>query len=69
VGAARAGLVPAAALALQVPHAIVVYHGDTLEIPRHAILVAIGSRLGILLLALLVIGRLLELCRPAPPAA
>jgi hypothetical protein len=69
LGARRVWLVPVGALALQVPHAIVVYHGDTLEIPRHAILVAITSRLGILLLALLAIGRLVELRRRAPAAA
>ena len=63
-GASRTWLVPVAALALQVPHAIVVYQGDTLEIPRHGILVAVTARLGILLLALLAIGRLVERRRP-----
>jgi hypothetical protein len=60
-------LVPVAALALQVPHAIVVYQGDTLEIPRHAILVAVTTRLSIVLLALLVVGRVVDRRRPAPP--
>ncbi|MDQ6914322.1 MAG: hypothetical protein M3155_00750 [Actinomycetota bacterium] len=65
-GASRTWLVPVAALALQVPHAIVVYQGDTLEIPRHAILVAVTTRLAIVLLALLVVGRLVDRRRPAP---
>lgn len=59
-GALRTWLVPVGALALQVPHAIVVYQGDTLEIPRHAILVAVTARLSILLLALFALGRLVE---------
>ncbi|HVE69346.1 MAG TPA: hypothetical protein VNB64_12275 [Solirubrobacteraceae bacterium] len=74
-GARRVWLVPAAALALQVPHALVVYHGDTLEVPRHAMLVAITSRLALLMLALMVLDRVLELRggrmfdgRPTAPA-
>lgn len=59
-GASRTWLVPVGALLLQVPHAIVVYQGDTLEIPRHGILVAVTVRLAALLLALLAIGRLME---------
>jgi hypothetical protein len=59
-GASRSWLVPVAALALQVPHAIVVYQGDTLEIPRHGILVAVTARLGIVLLALLALGRVVQ---------
>jgi hypothetical protein len=60
LGARRTWIVPVVALVLQFPHAIVVFHGDTLEVPRHAILVAVASRLSILLLALLVLGRVLE---------
>jgi hypothetical protein len=67
-GASPAWLVPVAALALQVPHAVVVYQGDTLEIPRHAILVAVTVRLAILLLAVLAIGRLLEPRKPPQTA-
>jgi hypothetical protein len=63
VGARRTWLIPVAALALQFPHALVVYHGDTLEVPRHGILVAVTSRLAVLLLALLVIDRALEVRR------
>lgn len=59
-GARRDWLVPGVALALQVPHAQVVYHGDTLEVPRHAMLVAITSRLALLILALMVLDRVLE---------
>ncbi len=62
-GARRTWLVPAVALAVQVPHALVVYHGDTLEIPRHAMLVAITTRLALLMLALLALDRLLETAR------
>lgn len=56
----RPWLVAGGLIALQLPHAVLVYHGDTLEIPRHAILVAVSLRLGILLLAVLVIGQALE---------
>ena len=62
-GARRAWLVPAFALAVQVPHALVVYHGDTLEVPRHAMLVAITTRLALLILALLALDRALETWR------
>ena len=60
IGAARTWLVPLGVIALQVPHALLVYHGDTLEIPRHAILVAVSLRLGTLLLAVLAAGRVVE---------
>jgi hypothetical protein len=60
IGAAWTWLVPLGLIALQVPHALLVYHGDTLEIPRHAILVAVSLRLGTLLLALLAAGRLAQ---------
>jgi hypothetical protein len=55
LGASRFWLVPAVALVLQLPHAVVVYQADTLEIPRHAVLVAVMSRLSLLLLALFAI--------------
>jgi hypothetical protein len=55
LGAGRVWLVPAVALVLQVPHAVVVYQADTLEIPRHAVLVAVMTRLSLLVLALFVI--------------
>jgi hypothetical protein len=60
-GADRFWLVPAIALLLQIPHAIVVYQADTLEIPRHAVLVAVMTRLSVLLLALFVIDRIANL--------
>ncbi len=60
LGARRFWLVPAVALALQVPHAVVVYQADTLEIPRHAVLVAVMTRLSLLLLALFALDRLVE---------
>ena len=51
---------PVGVILLEIPHALLVYHGDTLEIPRHAILMAIMLRLGVLLLALFAIGALIE---------
>jgi hypothetical protein len=55
LGAGRFWLVPAVALLVQMPHAIVVYQADTLEIPRHAVLVAVMTRLSLVLLALFAI--------------
>jgi hypothetical protein len=60
LGARRFWLVPAVALLVQLPHAIVVYQADTLEIPRHAVLVAVMTRLSLLLLALFVIDAILN---------
>jgi len=59
-------IVPLVALALQIPHALVVWHGDTLEVPRHGLLVAVLLRLSLLLLALFAIDALLERLRPRP---
>ena len=58
--AGRTWLVPIGMILLEIPHALLVYHGDTLEIPRHAILMAIMLRLGVLLLALFAVGALIE---------
>ena len=58
-GPSRMWAVPLVMLVLQFPHALVVYHADTLEIPRHAILVAIMTRLAVILLVLLAIEALL----------
>ena len=58
--AGRTWLVPIGVILLEIPHALLVYHGDTLEIPRHAILMAIMLRLGVLLLALFAVGALIE---------
>jgi hypothetical protein len=63
----RTWLVPIGLVLLEVPHALLVYHGDTLEIPRHAILMAIMLRLGTLVLALFAVGALIE--RLIGPAA
>jgi hypothetical protein len=67
-GASPAWLVPAGALLLQIPHAIVVYQGDTLEIPRHAIEFAVSVRLSLLLLALLAIGQAVAPRKPPQTA-
>jgi hypothetical protein len=70
-GAARTWLVAIGVIALQLPHALLVYHGDTLEIARHAVVMAISLRLGILLLAILVAGRFVQWRldgRPGRPA-
>lgn len=48
-------LVPIAAVALQVGHAAVVFHGDSLEVPRHSLLVGLLTRLGLLVLTLFVL--------------
>jgi hypothetical protein len=67
LGARRTWWVPVVAFAVQAPHAIVVYHGDTLEIPRHAMLVAITTRLSLLLLAILAFDRVVEVRRAGRP--
>jgi hypothetical protein len=59
-GGRRVWTVPVFALAVQVPHAMVVFHGDTLEVPRHAILVAVTTRLALLILALMAIDRVVQ---------
>lgn len=64
-GASRLWWVPVIGLLVQIPHAALVYHGDTLEIPRHATLVSVMTRLSILLLVLLAIDGLLERRRAA----
>jgi hypothetical protein len=63
-GARRTWLVPVGVILLQLPHALLVYHGDTLEVARHAIVMAIMLRLGILMLALLALGGMLERLAP-----
>jgi hypothetical protein len=61
-GAARAvWLVPAIALVLQIPHAAVVWNGDTNEIFRHALLVGVMTRLSLLLLTIFLIDAALGL--------
>ena len=70
-GPRRAWLVAIGLILLEIPQAVIVYHGDTLEIARHAIQMAIMLRLGILLLAVLAVGALVERLAPGgrePPA-
>jgi hypothetical protein len=57
-------LVPLVLLGAQVPHALLVWHGDVADIPRHAVLVGLLSRLAPLLLALLALDALLAGRRP-----
>jgi hypothetical protein len=60
-GLARAvWLVPVVTVLLQVPHAAIVWNGDTLEIPRHALLVGVLTRLGLLILTLFLVDAALE---------
>jgi len=62
LGATRSiWLVPAIALFLQIPHAALVWHGDPNEIPRHALLVGVLTRLSLLLLSIFLIDALLGL--------
>jgi hypothetical protein len=48
-------LVPIAVVVLQVGHAAIVFHGDSLEVARHALPVGILTRLGLLVLTLFLI--------------
>ncbi len=47
--------VPVAGIVLQVPHAIVVWHGDTMDTARHALVVGVTLRVCALLLLLFAI--------------
>ena len=53
-------LVPAVATLLQLPHAVVVWHGDTNEIARHALTVSVMTRLGLLVLTIFLVDAALE---------
>jgi hypothetical protein len=59
-GAARWWIVPTAGLAMQVPHAVVVWHGDTLDVARHALVLGLSLRLCALLLALFAVSAWLD---------
>lgn len=48
-------LVPAIATLLQLPHAVITWHGDTNELARHALTVSVVTRLGLLLLSIFLI--------------
>ena len=58
--ARRIWLVPAVATLLQLPHAMLVWHGDTIETARHALTVSVVTRLGLLVLSILLIDAALE---------
>jgi hypothetical protein len=53
-------LVPAVATLLQLPHAAIVWHGDTIEITRHALTVSVVTRLGLLVLSIVLVDAMLE---------
>ena len=53
-------LVPALATLLQLPHAAIVWHGDTIEITRHALTVSVVMRLGLLVLSIFLVDAALE---------
>jgi hypothetical protein len=53
-------LVPGVATLLQIPHAAVVWHGDTFELARHALSVGVVTRLGLLMLSIFLIDAALE---------
>jgi hypothetical protein len=69
----RTWLVPALMLISAVPLAVIVYNGDAIGIQRHALVVAITARLGLILLALFFVDAvwplLVELRRRRHPAA
>jgi uncharacterized SAM-binding protein YcdF (DUF218 family) len=61
VGRAQAGwIVPVIVVVLQIPHAAIVWHGDTGDIPRHALLVGVTTRLGLLILTIFLIDAALQ---------
>jgi hypothetical protein len=74
-GAARTvWAVPGVALALQLPHAAIVWNGDAVEIARHALLVGVMTRASLLLATIFLADAALQLrrrapARPQPPAA
>lgn len=53
-------LIPGAAVLLQLPHAVIVWHGDTWEIARHALTVSVVTRLGLLVLSIFLVDAALE---------
>lgn len=58
-------VLPVAVAAIAVPHALLAWHGDTLEIGRHAITAAVELRLGLVMAAIVALDRL----RPSPLSA
>jgi hypothetical protein len=60
-GHARATwLVPSAAVLFQIPHAAIVWNGDSVDVARHALLVGVLARLGLLVLTLFLVDAALE---------
>jgi hypothetical protein len=57
--------VPGVALALQLPQAAVVWHGDVVEIPRHAVLVGVMTRASLLVATIFLADAALQLRRRA----
>ena len=53
-------LVPAVATLLQLPHAVIVWHGDTIEIARHALTASVVTRLGLLVLSIFLVDAALD---------
>jgi hypothetical protein len=51
-------LLPAAVAALAVPHALIAWHGDTLEVGRHAVVAAIQLRIGLVMTAIVLADRI-----------
>jgi hypothetical protein len=61
LGAARPlWLVPGVATLLQLPHAAIAWHGDTVELARHALTGSVVTRLGLLVLSIFLIDAILE---------
>jgi hypothetical protein len=59
-------LVPAVAVLIQLPHAAIVWNGDASEIARHALLVSVMTRLGLLMLSIFLVDAALD--RDGEPA-
>jgi hypothetical protein len=53
-------LVPAVAVLLQLPQAVIAWHGDSNDISRHTLTVSVLTRLGLLLLSIFLVDALLE---------
>jgi hypothetical protein len=59
--------VPLVLVVSSVPHALLVFHADAMEVGRHSVEVAFMYRLGLLWLAVVAIDRLVTARRPDPP--
>jgi hypothetical protein len=68
----RIWLVPIGLIAITLPHALVVWHGDALEPERHGVPAAVLARLGVVLLILFALDsprRRAAAAGPSAPAA